>query len=164
MLKSAEPAPWSAAQRCNGHCGSRKINWPHSTVQHRSECAAQYRTHGTAAVGDWFGPFVAVGFSIVALQQCSAPQQQRCGKESRTVCVGLCAEGTKDGVHVDVTFYKPFSKAPLVFTTIQGSADGHQFATVGPQRYGSSRVPSAPVTRPRPQLSSAPPGRHPTCR
>jgi hypothetical protein len=147
------PAPWSAAQRCNGHCGSRKINWPHSTVQHRSECAAQYRTHGTAAVGDWFGPFVAAGLSIVALQQCSAPQQQRCGKESRTACVGLCAEGTKDGVHVDVTFYKPFSKAPLVFTTIQGSADGHQFATVGPQRFVKSTI----GTRHPPPAASSPP-------
>ena len=56
------------------------------------------------------------------------------------MCVALCAEGTKDGVHVDVTFYKPFSKAPLVFTTIQGSADGHQFATVGPQRFVESTI------------------------
>ena len=129
----------------------------------QDQLAAQYlsaslgvrRTHGTAltvpppsAIG--LGRSLPPAFSIVALQQCSAPRQQRCGNEPRTACVGLCAEGTKDGVHVDVTFYKPFSKAPLVFTTIQGSADGHQFATVGPQRFvkstiGTRHPPPAPA-------------------
>jgi hypothetical protein len=123
----------------------------------RSAPHSQYREHSRyrrcpSAIG--LGRSLPCRLVYRSLQQCSAPQQQRCGNEPRTAaCVGLCAEGTKDGVHVDVTFYKPFSKAPLVFTTIQGSADGHQFATVGPQRFVKSTV----GTRHPPPAASSPP-------
>jgi hypothetical protein len=35
------------------------------------------------------------------------------------------------GIHVHVKFYKPFAKKARCFTALQGSADGHMFATVG---------------------------------